>query len=107
MIWASACSLGKLRSTIRLCGSSSGVSAAYVPVTGAENITAIAAENTKARTRASTEMSLAPGRFQMILSLQTDLNCSPSDYSLLVFLPEFMASQLTEPRWRIEHRHCP
>jgi hypothetical protein len=53
------------------------VSAAYVPVTGAENITAIAAENTKARTRASTEMSLAPGRFRMILSLKTDLNCSP------------------------------
>src|ERR1700732_4775176 len=74
MIWASACSLSKLRSTIRLYGSSNGVSAAKVSVTGAENVTAIAAENTKARTRASTEMRLVPGRLQLILSLKMDLN---------------------------------
>src|SRR6266478_5222259 len=53
MTWASACSLGKLRSTIGLCGSSSGGSAARVYITGAENISAIAVENTKARTRRS------------------------------------------------------
>ena len=75
--WASACSLGKLRSTIRLCGSSSGVSAARVYITGAENISAIAVENTKARTRVSPEMSLVPGRFQMIFPLKMDLNRSP------------------------------
>ena len=77
MTWASACSLGKLRSTIRLCGSSSGVSAARVYITGAENISAIAVENTKARTRVSPEMSLVPGRFQMIFPLKMDLNRSP------------------------------
>jgi hypothetical protein len=46
-------------------------------MTGAENITAIAIENTTARTRATPEMSLVPGRLQMILSLEMDLNTSP------------------------------
>jgi len=69
-------------------------SAARVYITGAENISAIAVENTKARTRVSPEMSLVPGRFQMIFPLKMDLNRSPYYVCSRPFTEIYVLSEL-------------